>query len=41
MPIELKSNEDDNGHLVLNLEFEEGNDAVAMVVKACVLADCG
>ena len=34
VPIELKSNEDDNGHLVLNLEFEEGNDAAAMAVKA-------
>ena len=34
MPIELKSNEDDNGHLVPNLEFEETNDAMAISVKS-------
>ena len=30
----MKSNEDQNGHLVPNLEFEETNDAVAISVKS-------
>merc|ERR1719317_1868413 len=34
VPIQLKSNEDDNGHLVPNLEFEETNDAMAITVKS-------
>ena len=30
----MKSNEDDNGHLVPNLEFEETNDAMAISVRS-------
>merc|ERR1719204_1997394 len=34
VPSELKSNEDDNGHLIPNLEFEETNDAMAISVRS-------
>merc|ERR1719357_471174 len=34
VPIELRSNEEDNSHLVPNLEFEERNGAMAMSVIA-------
>ena len=34
MPIELESNEDDNSHLVPNLEFDKRDGVMAMSVKA-------